>query len=76
MRAHLYDITRDDAFRELGEVDVDPPILTDAADDYQYGGRFPDSTPAAAVASEDLHADLPGHAILPASATAAPAPAK
>lgn len=52
MRAHRDDRMSDE-FRELGAVDVDPPILADAGDDYRYGGRFPDAVPVAAVTSED-----------------------
>jgi len=48
-----------DEFRELGAVDVDPPILADAADDYRYGGRFPDPEPGAAVTSEGPDAMMP-----------------
>lgn len=36
------DVRMSDDFRELGAVDIDPPILVDAGDDYRYGGRFPD----------------------------------
>ncbi|WP_447753690.1 hypothetical protein [Sphingopyxis fribergensis] len=35
----------DDAFRELGAVDVDPPGPDTPVDDYRYGGRFPDTEP-------------------------------
>lgn len=58
LRAHRDDRMRDDAFRELGAVDVDPPMLADADDDYRYGGRFPDPEPAAAVTGEDPHATI------------------
>lgn len=37
-----------DEFRELGVVDVDPPTpaeYAEPADDYRYGGRFPDPEP-------------------------------
>ena len=34
-----------DEFRELGAVDVDPPAPVEPADDYRYGGRFPDPQP-------------------------------
>jgi len=34
-----------DAFRELGEVDVDPVAADADEDDYRYGGRFPDPEP-------------------------------
>jgi hypothetical protein len=37
---------QDDAFRELGAVDVDRPSPVQTADDdYRYGGRFPDAQP-------------------------------
>ncbi len=36
-----------DEFRELGVVDVDPPTSVEPADDYRYGGRFPDLDPPA-----------------------------
>ncbi|AJA08382.1 Putative membrane protein [Sphingopyxis fribergensis] len=50
------DIRMSDEFRELGAVDIDPPILADPGDDYRYGGRFPDPEPHAAATSEDLRA--------------------
>lgn len=59
LRAHRDEMINDDAFRELGAVDVDPPILADASDDYRYGGRFPDPEPAAAAPGEDPPADVP-----------------
>lgn len=51
LRAHR-DERMGDEFRNLGAVDVDPPILADADDDYRYGGRFADPEPGAAVTSE------------------------
>lgn len=44
----------DDAFRDLGAVDIDMPPPEPADDGYRYGGRFPDQpspgeSPAAAV---------------------------
>ncbi|WP_431561669.1 hypothetical protein [Sphingopyxis sp.] len=59
LRAHRDDQISDDAFRELGTVDVDPPILADASDDYRYGGRFPDPATGAAEMDEDPLADMP-----------------
>lgn len=50
------DVRMSDEFRELGAVDIDPPILADPADDYRYGGRFPDPEPHAAAASDGAHA--------------------
>ncbi len=35
----------DDAFRELGAVDADMQHANEPADDYRYGGRFPDPAP-------------------------------
>lgn len=36
----------DDAFRDLGAVDIDAPLPAEPADDgYRYGGRFPDPPP-------------------------------
>ncbi|MNW19041.1 hypothetical protein D3C71_2188540 [compost metagenome] len=34
-----------DAFRELGAVDEGAPPVDARADDYRYGGRFPDTAP-------------------------------
>lgn len=34
-----------DEFRELGAVDVDPPMSDESDDGYRYGGRFPDPPP-------------------------------
>lgn len=45
MRAHRDDRMSNE-FRELGAVDVDPPPALDPADDYRFGGRFPDPEPA------------------------------
>jgi hypothetical protein len=53
------DVRMSDEFRELGAVDVDPPIRADAHDDYRYGGRFPDPEPHAAATSEDSHMNRP-----------------
>ncbi len=76
LRAHRDNMMRDDAFRELGEIDVDPPILADADDDYRYGGRFPDPEPAAAATGEDPRADMPASNASPPDITAAPVPAE
>lgn len=72
LRARRDDRINDDAFRELGAVDVDPPIMADAADDYRYGGRFPDAEPLAAVISVDPRADVMGGDPSPDGNTAAP----
>ena len=48
-----------DEFRELGAVDIDPPLRPDAGDDYRYGGRFPDPEPRTAATSEEPHAIVP-----------------
>ncbi|WP_192645388.1 hypothetical protein [Sphingopyxis sp. OAS728] len=53
------DVRMSDEFRELGAVNVDPPIQADAHDDYRYGGRFPDPEPHAAATSEDPHTNGP-----------------
>jgi len=53
------DVRMSDEFRELGAVDIDPPMLTEAGDDYRYGGRFPDPEPHAAATSEDPPANAP-----------------
>ena len=34
-----------DEFRELGAVDLDPPVPSEPDDDYRYGGRFTDPPP-------------------------------
>lgn len=53
LRAHQDRLTNgrmSDEFRELGAVDVDPPMAAkyaEPADDYRYGGRFPDLDPPA-----------------------------
>lgn len=54
LRAHRDDRMSDE-FRDLGAVDVDPPILADAGDDYRYGGRFPDPEPGTVSTSEGPH---------------------
>lgn len=60
LRLHAHrDARMGDEFRELGSVDVDPPMLADAGDDYRYGGRFPDPEPGLAATSADPHAILP-----------------
>jgi hypothetical protein len=76
LRAHRDEMMSDDAFRELGAVDVDPPILADAADDYRYGGRFPDPEPAAATTGGDPRADMPTGDASPPDITAEPVPAE
>lgn len=66
-----------DEFRELGVVDVDSALPDDPADDYRYGGRFPDPASSAAVslvqsdtapvalpASTEVPADTPANAIV------------
>jgi hypothetical protein len=57
LRAHRDDRMSDE-FRELGAVDVDPPIRADAGDDYRYGGRFPDPEIGAAATKEDSNANM------------------
>lgn len=74
LRAQHEDRMNNDAFREL--VDVDPPILADAADDYRYGGRFPDPEPAATVTSGDPRSDIPSGDPSPDGKTAALVPAE
>ena len=76
LRAHRDDRMRDDAFRELGTVDVGPPILADMDDGYQYGGRFPDPEPAAAVTGDDAFTSIPGSDPSPPGMTAALKPAE
>lgn len=41
----------DEPFRELGKVDVDAAPVAEAADDYRYGGRFPDPEPPMVMVS-------------------------
>lgn len=41
MRTHRDD-RMSEGFRELGAIDVDPMLTPDPADDYRFGGRFPD----------------------------------
>lgn len=53
LRAQRDQRISDAAFRELGAVDVDPPILIEAMDDYRYGGRFPDAELATAATTDD-----------------------
>ncbi len=55
LRAHRDDGMSEE-FRRLGAVDINPPILADAGDDYRYGGRFPDPEPGAAVTGDGPHA--------------------
>jgi hypothetical protein len=76
LRAHRDDRMIDDAFRELGAVDVDPPILADASDDYRYGGRFPDPAPGAARMDEGPIADTPAGDPPPSDMTATPVAAE
>ncbi|MGQ2935777.1 MAG: hypothetical protein ACT6QT_03165 [Sphingopyxis sp.] len=76
LRAHRDDRMRDDAFRELGAIDVDPPILADADDDYRYGGRFPDPEPPAAAMDEGRLAAAPTGDPSPPDTTAEPVPAE
>ncbi|KQZ71535.1 hypothetical protein ASE06_19165 [Sphingopyxis sp. Root214] len=76
LRAHRDEMMSDDAFRELGAVDVDPPILADVSDDYRYGGRFPDPEPAAAATGEDPPTDMPAGEASPPDITKAPVPAE
>lgn len=45
----IHEVRSDDSFRKLGAVEIDPPIH-EPADDYVYGGRFPD---VVGVASEE-----------------------
>lgn len=59
LRLRADDDRMSNEFRELGAVDIDPPILADAGDDYRYGGRFPDPEPGAAVTSADPQAPGP-----------------
>lgn len=66
-----------DEFRELGAVDVDSSLPDDPADDYRYGGRFPDpassaavslaqrdTAPAAIPASTEVPADTPANTVV------------
>jgi len=76
LRARRDEMMSDDAFRELGAVDVDPPVPTDAVDDYRYGGRFPDPEPAAAATAVDPLADMPADDASPPDITAAAVPAE
>jgi hypothetical protein len=41
-------------FRELGAVDVDPPLPADPSDDYRFGGRFPDPEPVNQRAGQQI----------------------
>ncbi|HJS10657.1 hypothetical protein [Sphingopyxis sp.] len=74
LRAHRDDSMRDEAFRELGAVDADPPILADADDAYRYGGRFPDPEPAAAATGENPLAGMPAGDRSPPGMAAEPLP--
>lgn len=74
LRAHRDDRMSDE-FRELGAVDLDPPLPADAGDDYRYGGRFPDPEPRAAVPGNDPHAIAPAGDAPPAEEIA-PMPAE
>ncbi|MHA4837010.1 hypothetical protein [Sphingopyxis sp. MSC1_008] len=73
LRAHR-DNRMSDEFRELGAVDVDPPILADTDDDYLYGGRFPDPEPAVTASGEDPRGDTPVSDLSPPDTTAVPVP--
>lgn len=48
-----HDVRMSDEFRELGAIDIDPPILADADDDYRYGGRFPDPESSEVLTNAD-----------------------
>lgn len=76
LRARRDDRMNDDAFRALGTVDVDRPVRADTADNYRYGGRFPDPEPAAAVTSEGPLADIPADVPPSPGMKAAPEPAE
>jgi len=62
-------------FRELGAVDMVPPMHAEANDDYRYGGRFPEPQPTASAAVGDSPAILPEGDLPPADKTA-PVPAE
>lgn len=70
LRAHR-DARMSNEFRKLGAVDIDPPILAEASDDYRYGGRFPDPEPDIDMASEGRRVTTPAGSSRPAG-TAAP----
>lgn len=74
LRAHREDRMSEE-FRELGAIDVDPPLLVDTGDDYRYGGGFPDPEPVAAMPGEGPHPPMPARDPSPANKTA-PAPAE
>lgn len=61
-----------DEFRELGAVDVDPPVPADIDDGYRYGGRFPDPAPRATPAPVPAANPVPGAEDSPATETSAP----
>lgn len=64
-----------DEFRELGAVDVDPPLPADPIDDYRYGGRFPDPEPreqGAAPSPDPIAAAPPITDGMPADAIPSP----
>lgn len=50
----IHEVRSDDSFRKLGEVETDYPPIHEPADDYVYGGRFPDAAPE--IASEQVPA--------------------
>jgi hypothetical protein len=58
LRAHRDDRMSDE-FRELGAVDIEPPLRADARDDYRYGGRFPDPEPIDGATSKAPPAAIP-----------------
>ncbi|ALJ13261.1 hypothetical protein [Sphingopyxis macrogoltabida] len=41
----IHEVRIDESFRKLGEVETDYPPIHEPADDYVYGGRFPDPEP-------------------------------
>lgn len=51
------DARMDDAFRELGAVDAGASPFHESADEYRYGGRYPDPAPSASEAA--MLADTP-----------------
>lgn len=64
-----------DEFRELGAVDVDPPLPVDPIDDHRYGGRFPAPEPheqGAAPSVDPITAAPPTNDGMPADAIPSP----
>lgn len=63
----IRDHRNDDAFRELGAVEIDYSPTHESDDDYRYGGRFPDAdrpepidrAPSVAAQTDEVPASLP-----------------